>query len=133
MFALGCVQSQSCHTDRCPTGVATQDPGRQKGLDPMDKSERVYHYQKNTVKAVAEILAASGLSHPEELGPEHIIRRISADRVLPLSKVYPQLQPGSLLSGEPEHPSLREYWRESRSDSFEAPASLLNARKSKTL
>ena len=25
MFALGCIQSQSCHTDRCPTGVATQD------------------------------------------------------------------------------------------------------------
>ncbi len=26
MFALGCIQSQSCHTDRCPTGVSTQDP-----------------------------------------------------------------------------------------------------------
>lgn len=132
MFALGCVQSQSCHTDRCPTGVATQDPGRQKGLDPMDKSERVHHFQKNTVKALAEILAASGLSHPEQLGPEHIIRRVSADTVLPLSKVYPQLTPGSLLRGEPDHPSLREYWREARSDSFMPPASLLNARTSKS-
>lgn len=133
MFAIGCVQSQSCHTDRCPTGVATQDPSRQKGLDPMDKSERVYHFQKNTVKALAEILAASGLSHPEELGPEHILRRISADRVLPLSKVYPQIEPGSLLTDQPEHPSLREYWRDSTSASFSPPASLLNARKSKVL
>ena len=55
MFAVGCIQSQSCHTDRCPTGVATQDPSRQKGLDPLDKSDRVYHFQKNTVKALAEI------------------------------------------------------------------------------
>lgn len=133
MFAIGCVQSQSCHTDRCPTGVATQDPSRQKGLDPMDKSERVYHFQKNTVKALAEILAASGLNHPEELGPEHILRRISADRVLPLSKVYSQIKPGSLLTEEPEHPSLREYWRDASSASFSPPASLLNARRSKVL
>ena len=28
MFALGCIQSLSCHTDRCPTGVTTQDPTR---------------------------------------------------------------------------------------------------------
>jgi glutamate synthase domain-containing protein 2 len=26
MFAIGCIQSQSCHTNKCPTGVATQDP-----------------------------------------------------------------------------------------------------------
>ncbi|MBP7370146.1 MAG: FMN-binding glutamate synthase family protein [Arenimonas sp.] len=133
MFAVGCIQSQSCHTDRCPTGVATQDPSRQKGLDPLDKSERVYHFQKNTVKALAELLAASGLSHPEQLGPEHIIRRVSNTLVLPLSKVYPQLTPGSLLHGEPAHESLREYWQESTADSFAAPASLLNARTSKQI
>ena len=131
MFAVGCIQSQSCHTGRCPTGVATQDASRQKGLDPMDKSERVYHFQKNTVKALAEILSAAGLSHPEELGPEHIIRRIDASTVLPLSKVYPQVRPGELLTGAPEHPSLREYWQGARSDSFAPPAGLLNARRSK--
>lgn len=134
MFAVGCIQSQTCHNDRCPTGVATQDPNRQKGLDPLDKSERVYHFQKNTVKALAEILAASGLDHPEQFGPEHIIRRVSAQMALPLSKVYPQLTPGSLLRGEqPDHPSLREYWQEASADSFAAPASLLNARTSKLM
>lgn len=133
MFAVGCIQSQSCHTDRCPTGVATQDPSRQKGLDPLDKSDRVYHFQKNTVKALAELLAASGLTHPEQLGPEHIIRRVSTNSVLPLSKVYPQLKPGSLLHGEPIHEILREYWLESTADSFAAPASLLNARASKQI
>ena len=131
MFAVGCIQSQSCHTGRCPTGVATQDAGRQKGLDPIDKSDRVHHFQKNTVKALAEILSAAGLNHPEELGPEHIIRRIDANTVLPLSKVYPQIRPGELLTGVPEHPSLREYWQGSRADSFAPPAGLLNARRSK--
>ena len=28
MFAVGCIQSRSCHTNHCPTGVATQDPDR---------------------------------------------------------------------------------------------------------
>jgi glutamate synthase domain-containing protein 2 len=41
MFALGCIQSQSCHTDRCPTGIATQDPGRWRKLDVPDKAVRV--------------------------------------------------------------------------------------------
>jgi glutamate synthase domain-containing protein 2 len=41
MFALGCIQSQSCHTDRCPTGVATQDKQRQRALVVPDKTERV--------------------------------------------------------------------------------------------
>ena len=133
MFAVGCIQSQNCHTGRCPTGVATQDSGRQRGLDPGDKSERVYHFQKNTMKALADILAAAGLRHPDELGPEHIIRRIDPESVLPLSRVYPQMRPGELLQGgEPEHPSLRQYWREARADSFAPPASLLNLRRSKS-
>ncbi|HWS39662.1 MAG TPA: FMN-binding glutamate synthase family protein [Arenimonas sp.] len=133
MFAIGCIQSQSCHTGRCPTGVATQDPDRQMGLDPMDKSERVYHFQKNTVKALAELIAAAGLKHTEQLGPEHIIRRVNPETVLPLSKVYPQLKPGSLFHGEPNHPSLREYWLESTAESFDPPASLLNVRTSKLI
>ena len=131
MFALGCIQSQSCHTGRCPTGVATQDSGRQQGLDPTDKSERVYHFQKNTVKAFAELLAASGLQHPDELGPEHILRRVSAEQILPLSRIYHQIAPGGLIDGEPEHPSLREAWRAASPDSFEPAGLLLSQRRSK--
>lgn len=59
MFALGCIQSQSCHTNRCPTGVATQDEDRQKALVVEDKSSRVYHFQHNTLKALADMIAAS--------------------------------------------------------------------------
>ena len=46
MFAVGCIQAQMCHTNRCPVGVATQDPARTRALDIPDKSERVYRFQE---------------------------------------------------------------------------------------
>lgn len=61
MFAVGCIQSRSCHTNTCPTGVATQDPYRQKALDVPSKAERVANYHKNTLKSLASIVAAVGL------------------------------------------------------------------------
>ena len=68
MFAIGCVQSQSCHTNRCPTGVATQDRLRQRALVVDDKATRVYHFHRKTLEALAEMLAAAGLEHPAGCG-----------------------------------------------------------------
>ncbi|MFV2090434.1 MAG: FMN-binding glutamate synthase family protein, partial [Pseudomonadales bacterium] len=62
MFAIGCIQSQSCHTNRCPTGVATQDKRRQTALDVDDKAQRVFSYHRNTIHALTEILSSAGLS-----------------------------------------------------------------------
>ena len=76
MFALGCIQSLSCHTDRCPTGVATQDPTRNRALVVPHKTERVYNYHHATLHALAELLAAAGLEHPRELRPIHFSQRI---------------------------------------------------------
>src|SRR5690606_17767158 len=56
MFAIGCIQSRTCHTNRCPTGVATQDPLRQRALVVPDKAERVYHFHRNTLQALSEML-----------------------------------------------------------------------------
>ncbi|OYW50974.1 MAG: FMN-binding glutamate synthase family protein [Rhodobacterales bacterium 12-65-15] len=64
MFAVGCIQAQSCHTGECPTGVATQDPLRQRAIVVPDKAERVASYQRNTLHALAELVAAAGLTHP---------------------------------------------------------------------
>ena len=52
MFALGCIQSLSCHTDRCPTGVTTQDPTRARALVVPHKIERVYNYHHATLHAL---------------------------------------------------------------------------------
>ncbi len=69
MFALGCIQSQSCHTDRCPTGVSTQDRTRQRALVVADKSERVYNFHRATMELLAELVGAAGLDHPAKFRP----------------------------------------------------------------
>jgi glutamate synthase domain-containing protein 2 len=113
MFALGCIQSQSCHTDRCPTGIATQDPRRQRALVPDDKANRVHQFHENTLKAMKELVAAAGLQHPDELGPEHIIRRVSSTEVRSLATLYTFLKPGQLLGEElPKHPVYQVFWRD---------------------
>ncbi|MFV5685506.1 FMN-binding glutamate synthase family protein [Flavobacterium sp. GB2R13] len=60
MFSLGCIQALRCNNNTCPTGVATQDKMLIKGLVVTDKSERVFHFHKNTLHAANELLAAAG-------------------------------------------------------------------------
>jgi len=125
MFALGCIQSLNCHTDRCPTGVATQDPSRWKKLNVPDKAERVKMFHENTLKALKELIAAAGLRHPIEIGPEHVIRRVSSTEVRSLSALYPFVRPGELIGGHPEHAVFRVFWDVSRADSFSPPRTVL--------
>ena len=133
MFALGCIQSMSCHTDHCPTGVATQDPARWRHLDVPDKSVRVANFHRNTVHALADLLAAAGLGHPDQLGPEHILRRVSPVEIRSLASLYRFLAPGELLRGGREHAVFREYWDDARADSFDPPASVARLRSGKSL
>lgn len=121
MFAIGCIQAQACHTDKCPTGVATQDPLRQRALVVPDKSRRVANFHRNTLHALAELLSAAGISHPSALRPHHIARRVSDGEVRLLSALVPDLMPGELLSGEFRHTIYRAAWPMARADSF-APA-----------
>jgi glutamate synthase domain-containing protein 2 len=121
MFALGCVQSQNCHTDRCPTGVATQDPVRQRALVVPDKAERVFNFHRSTIEALAEVIAAAGLDHPSELQPWHFSKRLGAVRVQTLDQIYRFLQPGELLDGT-EDPMFKDAWRMARANSFQPAA-----------
>ncbi|MFF7062489.1 glutamate synthase-related protein [Pseudomonas sp. NPDC008258] len=118
MFAIGCIQSQSCHTNKCPTGVATQDPMRQRALVVPDKAERVASFHRNTLHALAEMLAAAGLEHPSELKPKHLARRISPSEIGLFSDLHTFLKPGELLSGSIESEFYARMWRMARSDSF---------------
>jgi glutamate synthase domain-containing protein 2 len=131
MFALGCIQSLSCHTDRCPTGIATQDPRRWKHVDLPDKATRVHQYHENTLRALRELLCAAGLTSPSELGPEHILRRVSAVEIRSLGSLYRYLAPGELLRQVPEHAVFHEFWADARSDSFQPPARIRSLRDSK--
>lgn len=125
MFALGCIQAQTCHTGKCPTGVATQDPGRMRALVVADKTERVYQFHRNTLKALKELLAAAGLEHPRQLGPQHVIRRVSSVEVRSLAALHPWVKPGELLTGTPDHAVFKVFWDAARAESFDVPANVL--------
>ena len=118
MFAVGCIQAQSCHTGECPTGVATQDPLRQRAIVVPDKAARVENFHRNTLHALSELVAAAGLSHPSELRPHHFLRRASSDKVISFAEQYEYLTPGQLLADPGSSVRFGEAWAISRADSF---------------
>ena len=119
MFALGCIQAQNCHTGRCPVGIATQDPWRQRALVIADKAERVRHFHEGTLVALAELAGAAGLDHPGQLRPVHFSRRLGPDRAESYDRLYRFLEPGELLAGTDE-PRFRTAWAAARADRFGA-------------
>ena len=133
MFSLGCIQSLSCHTDHCPTGIATQDRARWQHLDVTDKGQRVFNFHQNTLKALRDLLCAAGLEHPDQLGPEHILRRVSPTEVRSLGALYAFLKPGDLVGRIPQHALFQQFWASATSESFAAPASVQSLRQSKLL
>ena len=120
MFALGCLQAQTCHTGNCPTGVTTQDPLRQRALVVPDKAQRVHNFHRETLKALAELTGAAGLAHPGLLRPQHIVRRISVNEVRLVSNIVNFLQPGDLLENRAHHPVYETFWKMASSQSFAA-------------
>ena len=72
MMSIGCIQSQKCHTDRCPTGVATQDPWLAHGLDPASKSERCAQYVRTFRKELVKVSEAIGVAHPGLITAEDV-------------------------------------------------------------
>jgi glutamate synthase domain-containing protein 2 len=119
MFSIGCIQSLSCHTDRCPTGVTTQDPTRYRALVTPDKLERVHNYHHATLHALAELTAAGGFSHPEEMKPVHFSRRVSGVEVMSFDHLYPSLRPGELINGT-EDARFKRAWALAQAETFAA-------------
>ena len=121
MFALGCIQSQSCHTDRCPVGVATQDPLRQRALVVPDKAERVKNFHTHTLEALAEVIGAAGLRHPSDLRPDLLHRRISPTETQTYAELYPTLHENALIAGT-AHEEMASLWRKVSATQFNAYA-----------
>ncbi len=117
MFALGCIQSLNCHTNTCPTGIATSDPIRQRGLVVPDKAERVFQYHRNTVKALMELTGAAGCNHPSELQPRQIMHRVTEDITRAADVAYDLLKPGVLLTA-PHATELAQDWQMAQAASF---------------
>ncbi|WP_274572618.1 FMN-binding glutamate synthase family protein [Neisseria leonii] len=118
MFAVGCIQSRSCHTNRCPTGVATQDPERQTALVVADKYLRVKNFHANTLKAVADIVGAVGLEHPDELKAYHLVRRQADGSIRLFSQQHHLLKKGALLDGSESGSFYGQIWDMADENSF---------------
>ena len=72
LFSIGCIQAQRCQTDRCPTGVATQDPRLMRGLDVADKSVRCANYLATVRFELERLARACGVPHPSMVPPERV-------------------------------------------------------------
>jgi glutamate synthase domain-containing protein 2 len=110
MFALGCIQSRSCNTDKCPTGIATQDPARYKALDIGIKGQRVANYHGAMVENLLELLAAAGLESLEDLKPRHIQQRVGGTVVKNYDEMHPPLPEGCLLQESTIPPNWKSAW-----------------------
>lgn len=121
MFALGCIQAQTCHSGHCPTGVTTQDPVRQQALVIPDKAERVYNFHQQTLHALQELVQAAGVSHPHEITAHHIVRRSTDHKVRSLAQIIlTQLPDRALLESDLQALPLiyRQTWPHASAESF---------------
>ncbi len=127
MIALGCVHSLICNTNRCPSGVASQDPTLVRGLVVPDKAQRVALYHANSVHATAEILASAGITHTSELNRTHIYRRTSQQEILRYDQIFPYLETGCLLGDEASIPdSFKLIMQESSSETYAPTGRMTN-------
>ena len=116
MLALGCIQSKSCNTNNCPTGVATQNPARARAVDLTDKSLRVYNFHRSTVAAFLELCGAMGLNDPSELRPSHIHTRVDG-HLRNYGELHTGLAPGQLLGSHIPDP-YRDLWHRASATAF---------------
>lgn len=106
MLAVGCIQALLCNTNKCPVGVATQNPKLTVGLVVEDKKTRVANFHRSTVKSVVELLGASGLEKKENITRSHIYRRISFQSMLTYEEIFPSYKTGSFLEEIPDRYKL---------------------------
>lgn len=118
MFALGCIQALECHTNTCPTGVATQNPKLVKGLVPEEKSVRVFRFQHETVKSAMELMASAGIKHPDEVDRTVVSMRLDSTKIETFYETYPELKKGCMLSEDTVPEKLSYFWKKASAEKF---------------
>jgi glutamate synthase domain-containing protein 2 len=117
MMALGCVQSLSCNTNHCPTGIATQDPKRAKALDVKAKSLRVKQFQHATLHSLFELVGSMGLDDPVLLQANMLKRRTSEGLLESVHHIAPELNHEQLVN---LHASgvWQQWWHAANTEQF---------------
>lgn len=117
MLALGCIQSRACNTNHCPTGIATQDPVRNKALNVEKKYHRVRNYHHATVESCMELAGAMGFDNPDKIQPKDILVRAADETNKRYTDLYPMLSDKELLSKSANH-YYAEDWAIANSEKF---------------
>src|SRR5690625_3922531 len=100
MMAIGCIQALICNTNRCPTGITTQDPTLRVGLVVENKKVRMANYHEQTIKNFVELLGASGLDDKANITRSHIYRRVQSNMMLTFEEIFPSIKVGSMLENQ---------------------------------
>ena len=97
LFSIGCIQSLKCNTNKCPTGIATQDAIRAKAVNVDEKRHKVANYHRRTLESFLDMLGAMGHTSVGELSPSSIMRRTANEREIDYAHLFGELSPGALL------------------------------------
>jgi len=111
MLSLGCIQARVCNTDHCPTGIATQNPSRNKAIVVTAKAQRVANFHRETISNLVELVGAAGLNGVHELEPQHINRRVQGTEVKNYAQLYPVITKGCLLDDSTVPDEWRHDWQ----------------------
>ncbi|RKF13489.1 FMN-binding glutamate synthase family protein [Roseovarius spongiae] len=131
MFSIGCIQAQRCHLGTCPTGVTTQNASRQRGLIPEVQGARAARFQAKTIDALVDMVASAGLTHPNEIGPHHLMHRAGPENASTLDRLHPFLPRGVLLEA-PQETIYADWWAAAQADSFDPATDLMEMRSCST-
>ena len=121
MMALGCIQSRSCNTNHCPTGVATQDPARGRALDVKKKSQRVANFQRNTLHNFYELVGSMGLDDPKALTPNMLKRRTPNALSISMGAIVPLLKENALVNSQTIDEPWKNWWNSASSEEYYVP------------
>ena len=120
LLAIGCIQSQKCHTGRCPTGITTHTPWRTRGLDPALKSVRTANYLIGLRRELTALARACGEIHPALIGLERLALVENGYRVQDLQHIL-DYAPGMGLPGVAARGELDELMRPLFEDRLRTP------------
>ena len=118
MLAIGCVQSRHCNTNKCPTGIATQDPARAKAIDVDVKSERVNNFHHNTLESFYELVGTMGLDEPAKLVPQMIKKRSPYGGQMSMGSLVAPLPLNALINDIEIDESWQQWWKTSNAEQF---------------
>ena len=98
MFALGCIQALRCNKNTCPTGITTHNKRLQKGLNPIDKAERVRRYAEHIQHEMEVIAHSCGVSEPRRLKRMHCRVVVADGKSVPLDELYPDVTNAAVVA-----------------------------------